>query len=575
MYKIYFNENNTRIILEGTFNGCSSIIGAKKIRKGYSYPIDPIVIYGLKKYENDFDLDFRFDVLEFYSEYLTKIKKIEELKSQKSNIVTLNKVIDYNLKDYQKMAIEFFIKSKKCILGDDMGLGKTLSAIGAIQYLLASKVLIVCPSYVKYNWAVELQKWLHEYPSIIIEGTKDRRKKLIESSKTYSRCITIVNYEMLQGKEVIKPFGRIRKKVIEFKYEELLCSYDIVIFDECHKLKNRKSQAVEGAKKLIAPYKFFMTGTPINKNIGEVWQILNLIDQDRFKSYWNFVNYYCNVIRNDFGGYEIGGLLRPQEYKMLLNEFMLRRIKEDVIELPKKVVNEIHVQLFNTHKKRYKNLFKYVDGYGNIIESDVELFIRLQQCVMSPKTVGYNEKSTVFETILDLTEDIKEKSENKRLIIAFDSMLSAKIFHEELKELNFNKGNFLLITGEVQPKKRHELLSVFEKISDMVLITTIKALSEGVNIDYCDNMVLTDISYSNAVNEQFYNRIHRMTSINIKNYYHLIVDDTCQYFKYYKLKSETLSNYKILGDNERNIEIQISKEFFQNKKYNLKIKGVN
>lgn len=541
------------------------IIGAVKNKHGISFPKDPVVINYLKGLVNQ-NIEISEDVLDWYTSLQKHYDKVKDI-IENSRKMELGNYLDTILKDYQKIGIKFLLEAKRCILGDDMGLGKSLQLLSALHYVHSKRTIIIAPAYVKYTWKAEIEKWLSGYTVFLADGTKKVRENIITD---FRRCetpaILIVNYEMLQYRNIEKIMDNgIKKKVMEFKFPEIQMEADVLILDECHRAKNRKNLSIPAIKNIKSKYLWCATGTPINKDPAEIWQILNLIDPSIFTSYWNFAQFYCNVQKNFYGGMDVVSIRREKAYNSVINRYMFRRIKEDVLpELPEKIVHEIPIELNKKHMQCYKYLFKYLDGAGNIIESDLELFIRLSQCVQAPKLVYFDEESTIYTAIKELYTDITANNNIKPVIIAFDSKISAELFHQEkiLKDTE-------IITGAVKMEKRHEILNRFKSGKFKVLITTQKALAEGVSIDECNDIIFADVSYSNVVNAQFRDRIRRMTTTEVKNYFFLIANNTCQSFKYYKMKEEQENNKNLLKDSDSNMIVKISDEYL----LKLRLKG--
>jgi len=552
MYKLSFKNN--RLQLNMTSIDAMNIIGASKNENGISFPKDPVVINYLKSLVSK-DIQLNREVLDWYNALEYHYNKVKISKGIQKE---LNNYMDTILTAYQKKGVNFMLTAKKCILADDMGLGKSLQLLAGLHYVHSKKTIIVAPAYVKYTWQTEINKWLTGYKTFLADGTKKVREEIIKDfNSCNSPAILIVNYEMLQYKKTTKIVKGIKRKVTEYKYEDIQQPCDVLILDECHRVKNRKNLAVPAIKNIQSKYLWCATGTPLNKDPAEIWQILNLIDSSIFTSYWNFAYFYCNVQKNFYGGFDVISIRREKYYNAVINRYMFRRMKEDVLpELPEKIITEIKIQLDKKHRNCYEKLFSYMDGCGNIIESDLELFIRLGQCVQSPKLVNFNVESSVYYTIVELHKDITNENKNKLVIVAFDSKISAELFYNE----GFIK-NSKLITGAVKMEEREDILNDFKAGNITTLITTQKAISEGVSIDECNNTIFADVSYSNVTNEQFKDRIRRMTSKEVKNYYYIIVDNTCQAFKYYKMKEERESNKELLKDTPGNTILKISDEY--------------
>lgn len=216
------------------------------------------------------------------------------------------------------------------IIGDDMGLGKTVQGIELINWLKPFHVLIVCPSAVKLNWMEECEEWLkHTYTFHLING----RECVVRTPGYYS--IQIVNYELLSH--------------LDWSF----CEYDLVIYDEGHRLKNDEAKQTLAASQICTSKRLILTGTPIVNRPKEIWQLLmlcGLVSPDDFHA---FGLKYCGAyqrpefrtqgrgknrktVRKLVWDYE--GATNLEELNQWLRHMcMIRRMKTDVLkDLPPK-----------------------------------------------------------------------------------------------------------------------------------------------------------------------------------------------------------------------------------------------
>lgn len=156
------------------------------------------------------------------------------------------------------------MEAGRVLLADDMGLGKTIQAIAAIElfhkYLDVNKVLIICPTSLKYQWKSEIQKFTGRY-SLIIEGLIHKRKELY-SEKDF---IKIISYGA----------GRNDSEFINNWRP------DLMIIDEAQRIKNWKTQTARSVKKIQSEYLIVLTGTPLENRIDEIHSIVEYIDRYR------------------------------------------------------------------------------------------------------------------------------------------------------------------------------------------------------------------------------------------------------------------------------------------------------
>jgi len=231
--------------------------------------------------------------------------------------------IDTDLLPYQRTGVEFLTDSsrKYKMLADDMGLGKTIQAIAAAVVLKSPRVLVICPSSVKLNWQREIYEWAdHVYKDTsILNGYKNKTV-----GKPQVLC---VNYELMLCKHN-------RQALREFVNKDTL-----VILDEAHYLKNKNSKRTRHLLGRFSPIRiadriFCLTGTPVLAKPVEIYNLVSVMAPDLIADYPSYVAFtlrYCDGKEGNYG-WEADGATNIKELRDKLNPFMLRRLKEDVLE---------------------------------------------------------------------------------------------------------------------------------------------------------------------------------------------------------------------------------------------------
>lgn len=211
---------------------------------------------------------------------------------------------------------------------------KTPQAIGAVHRLWkegkAKKALVICPSSLKYQWKKEVEKFT-SHQALVIDGTPKQRKEQIQFLKeTNDYLFTIINYELVRSDV------NLLKEI----------SWDVITCDEVHRIKNIRSKTSEAIKQLDAPYKFGLTGTPMQNRPEELFNIFDWLDPSILGNYWAFRKRYM-VIGEKFGKKNvIIGYKRLGELRERVSKYMLRRMKADVApELPKMIFNTYRIPM--------------------------------------------------------------------------------------------------------------------------------------------------------------------------------------------------------------------------------------
>ena len=514
----------------------ATALGASAIKGGkFSYPPDEVVVQVLQHNFGE-DLVVTPDVERWFQQ------KIEErhaaLLAQDNVPEDIDLEYSDALKEYQRTMVGFGLTVKRFINSDDRGLGKTLEAISVAEASKSRKVLVVCPGYLKLGWSREAYKWAFE-SVYVARGERAVREKTIKEYFSSSSRYLVVNYEMIRPNK--KSGG----------YPELLeFPWDMVIFDEAHRLKGRSSQWTEGAKLFRNVERVqFLTGNPIANSPDDIWQLLNLIDPVKFSSYWAFVEYYCNVVDSFFGKEIVGvNTARLAQLQYTLQPYLLRRLKQQVApELPSKLYHTIEVEMEGKQKTFYKRLEKQMiieleNGDLELVTALTAKHLRLQQAIANPALIGGVDESVVESTCVDLLDDILEGAD--KVIVGTWFVPAADRLQAKLEQ----KWKVFRVRAELKEAQRDAVVEAFKKCEEKcVLVGTIRTMSEGLNIDECDHVVFCDKSWTPLDNEQFEDRVHRINSTRVKNYYNIVVKDTISADKEEVLADKVLARDEVLS----------------------------
>ena len=225
-----------------------------------------------------------------------------------------------------------------------MGLGKSKEAIDISIYkkLLygVKHCLVICGvKTLTHTWEREIIKHSDEGSHIL--GNYVSKNGKVKSGSNLKKLEDLENINNLPF-FLITNIETIRNKEICNKLIELIESkeIDIILFDEFHKVKNSFSQQGEALLKLKPTTRIAMTGTPLVNSPLDLFAILNWLDIERH-NFYAFRNHYCT-----FGNMkEITGYKNLEELNAILNMIMLRRKKEDVLDLPPKVYTTEYLEM--------------------------------------------------------------------------------------------------------------------------------------------------------------------------------------------------------------------------------------
>lgn len=263
------------------------------------------------------------------------------------------------LREFQVEAFERMIDEQSLLVAFDMGLGKTVVTIAALEELLeADDVeagLLIVPASLKYQWAKAVKKFTDDEANVlVIDGTPKKRQEQYELAMHWAEYI-ILGYSQV---------------VDDWKYVRNL-PRDFVVIDEGTYIKNFRAQRSRKVKRLKAPYRFALTGQPVENRPEEVFSIMEWVDEDVLGRFDLFDRAF--IVRNDWGGVKRYRNLTTLNKRLKTAMVRKKRTDPDVRDqLPKVSETTETVQLDPKSKKLYRIIAKdllaeleNVQGGGN------------------------------------------------------------------------------------------------------------------------------------------------------------------------------------------------------------------
>ena len=407
---------------------------------------------------------------------------------------------------HQEDGIKFLMKNKKCILADDMGLGKTYQSIVAALESGAERVLIICPSSLKINWMREVQNFCDDV-SIITGSYWDPAR------------FTIINYDILKNFHTVKEKNKeyeeweLRREIADF-------NPDLLILDEAHYVKNHKSKRGAILKDLSKNFScervWLLTGTPIANRPMDYYNLLSIIDSPITNNWVHYAKTYCEGMRFRKGGKYVWvtkGASNLDELASKTKRTILRRKKENVLDLPEKLITPVYLELENVDG--YKSVWedyltkrKLEGKKGNPARDLVEM--TLLRTFIAMETVPYSIEKA--EEALEL---------NKKVIIFCN-------FNDEMDAFNRHFGNkAVCVRGGMTDKQKQLSVDRFqEDDSCKVFVGQIKAAGVGLTLTKAEIVIMNSLDWVPGNHEQAEDRAYRIGQKETVNIYYMLMDDT-------------------------------------------------
>lgn len=300
---------------------------------------------------------------------------------------------EVTLRPYQIEDVSFMTKRRRVLNANEPGLGKTLETLTALKELDAKKTLIISPKMAAGVWQFEAAQW-YGWDSIKITGEKNlkQRKELRRQFDESNVQFLMINFDMVA------------------EIQEWRNTWHSIVIDEAHLggLLNPKSKTFKLIQKFQCDNLFILTGTPIRKGPHDLWPMLHLLNPDKFKAYWPFVNKYCQVIDNGFGKEILGRPKDPTRFKAMLDCYVIRRKKTDVLkDLPDKVRQVVPIDMEGRQLQKYNELLE--EMIMEIEETDDVLItpsrmtqdLRLRQLLVCPRLLGLDDDGAAIRTLCE------------------------------------------------------------------------------------------------------------------------------------------------------------------------------
>ena len=429
----------------------------------------------------------------------------------------------HGLFPHQVEGIAFLLGRRRALLADDMGLGKTRQSILAmVEAEPEGPYLIVCPASIKRNWAREIQIVLPEATTIIVNPAPLPIRDFNEW--------VIINYELL---------GKNLDHLLEFDWRG-------VVFDEAHYLKNYQSQRSKNAAKLVKeieenPVVHALTGTPMTNRPRDLFPILQLVNHPLGKSFLSFAKRYCEAYQGDFG-WVADGASNLDELTVQLHGVMLRRTKDEVLDLPPKVRTwldvELHpyaIQHYNGLVKEFLSKFESPDAIYGLPESlemsdetrdDLEESIDTTDLGTRMGRITQVRRAIAFIKCRHTIKFVENALEQGEKVIIFTAFLNT------MERFNQHFGDrAVYVTGEVPAQKRQDRVDQFQNDENTRLfIANMHLAGVGLNLTAARQVVFNDLDWVPANHWQAEDRAYRIGQTGTVNVTYMIATGTIDSF---------------------------------------------
>ena len=429
--------------------------------------------------------------------------------------------------EHQKEAVQKLVENRKFILADDMGLGKTTSTIIAALESGSKKVLIICPATLKINWKRE------------IENYSDKTVYIAEGKNFSTDAdFVIINYD------IIKNFHDTKKKG---ESQILDANFDLVVVDEAHYIKNATAQRTKLINDLVKKVDrlWLLTGTPMTSRPIDYFNLLSLIESPVAKNWMAYAIRYCQGYQFNVGGrkvWNVMGASNLEELRDRTSGLTLRRLKENVLDLPDKIITPVYLRL---KSKMYEEIMgEYYDWYDKNPEESKSLTVQFTKLTKIRQVIADEKISQTIE----LAENIVEQGKKVIIFCNFTDSLNKICEH-------FGKAAVKVDGSMSKPERQHSVDSFQENDKIKVFVGNIKAAGVGITLTAAEAVIMNDLSFLPSDHAQAEDRAYRYGQKNNVLVYYPIFENTIEGIIYDILNNKKQVIATVMGDNQNSGDV--------------------
>ena len=479
-----------------------------------------------KEFESKEISDLKFEAEEFSKDDVNELISYDLIKDN----------LEYKL-DYQKEGAVKIIRDFNCtaLLADEVGLGKTITAGMVIKESItrgfAKKILILVPPSLVDQWKAELRdKFNLEF-------------KIIENENSWENAeLAIASIDR------VKTWNQKTGQFTHYKAHQI--QWDLLIVDEGHKLKARRTVRWIFVDKLQKKRFLILTATPFQNDLIELYNLLHRLKRGHLGTIKEFKKRFMNRGNKRYP-------LNPKELRKKLEEIMIRRKRSQTgINYKKRIPKIIPVELTKKEKEIYDatcEMLKtqYFSANGDSINGKLIVFAILPKVTSSSKSAKesllrivddekYHEKTreiarkilaeyesvgvdSKMKKLVELVEKIKKDDSKDQILIYTRHPSTLNYIIENLKHLNLKIVEFV---GGLEREERTRRVKEFKDGADILISTDTGA--EGLNFQFCRNLINYDLPWNPMAVEQRIGRLDRIGQKNDINIYSLATQDTLE-----------------------------------------------
>ncbi len=391
----------------------------------------------------------------------------------------------------------------RALLADEVGLGKTIEA-GLVlkEYVLrglVKKALILVPA------------------SLVLQWTRELNEKFAIPAFAQRNAWSWTTYDIL-----VASMDTTKRE--PHRAEVLSQEYDMVIVDEAHKLKNSKTRNWQLINQMRKKYLLLLTATPVQNDMKELYNLITLLRPGQLGNQTVFAKNHIQKNRQP---------KNPEVLRSMVQEVMVRnQRRQSSVEFTTRHVETITIELSAKERNLYIEVTEFIkEAYQKRKESHRSILslITLQReicsssyaCMCTLETMMKDKRITIEEQLrlqelYHMAESIPSYSKVERVVDLVQQIQDKVIIFTEYRAtqdfllymLQQSGIKAVLFRGGYKRGKKDWMKDLFEHRAQVLIAT--EAGGEGINLQFCNQVINFDLPWNPMRIEQRIGRVHRL-----------------------------------------------------------------